>query len=263
MTYTALYRIVFLIPVLLVFSVYRTHAQPRNREIVNQSTEWFIATANIELSKRLTATAEGHLRYVGSMEPMFYITRACLDVKLNDHFSVTPLGHIYVWSYQYGKQPTPFKNNEHRLWQQVLYKHAIGRFQFDHRLRMEERFIQVHAVNPDGLIVNEGYDNKQYRVRYRFMARMPLNAPAIDPDTWFLCASDEAFISWGKNVTFHEPDQNRLYAGAGYRYGKKLTLQAGFIYQMWIKFNGAQQENNIGAQAQVTYNISLLKADPK
>lgn len=236
-------------------------AQPANREIVNQSIEWAAITSNIIVSKKLTAIVEGQFRYARDFEPMQFQARTALEIKLNDHFSIVPVGYVYTWNHQYGKQPAIFENNEHRLWEQVSYAHSLGRIKFDHRLRLEQRFIQEHSVTNEGNLIDEGYGNKQNRLRYRFMARIPINNASLQPKTWFVALYDEAFLSWGKNVTFHEPDQNRIFGGLGYEFSKMITFQGGFFYQMQIKENGAKQENNVGFQIQLNYNLSLLKTE--
>lgn len=233
-------------------------AQPANRAIVNQNIEWFSVTSNLKVSKRLTVILDGQFRFVQGFEPLQHQARTGLDVKINDHLSIVPLAYVRTWNYQYGKQPAAFANNEHRIWQQVFYKHNLWRMKVDHRIRLEQRFIQVHSQSGTE-IIDEGYTNKQNRIRYRFMSRIPINHPNIDPKTYFASVYDEAFYSWGKTVTFNEPDQNRIFAGLGYQFDKKLAVQAGFLYQMLIKSNGTKQENNTGFQVIVGYNLDLTK----
>jgi len=214
------------------------------------------------MSKRLSLILEGQFRQVTDFDPQQYQARTALDIKLNEHFSIVPLGYVYTWNYKYGKQPALFANNEHRIWQQVFYKHNIGRVKMDHRVRLEERFLEKHVSAPDGRVINEEYSVNQTRLRYRLMARVPLNKPAIEPGSYFVSAYDEIFVSWGDFVTYHEPDQNRIFAGLGYQFDKNFTLQSGFLYQMIVKANGAKQENNLGFQIQLTYNVDCTRSNP-
>src|SRR5690606_41283973 len=94
--------------------------QPANRDIVDQDLEWFSITSNIELTKTLSLMVEGQFRYAHGFEPMQYQARTALDIKVGDHFVLTPLGYVYTWNYFYGRQPAQFENNEHRIWQQVV-----------------------------------------------------------------------------------------------------------------------------------------------
>jgi len=233
-------------------------AQPANREIVTQPIEWLAVTTNWKVTPRTSMILEGQFRQVGSFEPMQYQLRTAVDIALNKHFSFVPLGYVYTWNFKYGEQPAHFVNNEHRIWEQVMYKHHAGRFNVNHRLRLEQRFIQVHTEN-GGEIIDEGYVINQNRIRYRFMTTVPIGHDKIEPKTFYGSAYDEVFLSWGENVTFHEPDQNRIFVGVGYQCNAELSIQGGPFYQMQIKANGAKQENNVGIQIQLTYNIDLTK----
>ncbi|HEX5169354.1 MAG TPA: DUF2490 domain-containing protein [Cyclobacteriaceae bacterium] len=229
-------------------------AQPAGREIVTQPVEWFSLTSTIPVTKGIKAIVEGQFRYARGFEPMQYQARTALEIKLNDHFSIIPLGYVYTWNFKYGDQPAIFENNEHRIWEQVSYKHSIGRFKLDHRLRIEQRFIQFHSMGDDGEVVNDGYVINQNRFRYRFNGKVPIKKTEIESNTYFACFYDEVFFSTGEMVTFDEPDQNRIFGGIGYQLDK-FSYQAGLFYQMLIKANGLKQENNVGVQIQFYYNF--------
>ena len=167
-------------------------AQPKNREIVNQPLEWFAFSSNLKLSKTITWMLDGQFRYASDFDQQQYQARTALEVKLSDHFTVSPLGYVYTWNYLYGEQPASFENNEHRIWEQIFYEHSISKLKIDHRLRLEQRFIESHTMmNND--IVGEGYSDKQNRLRYRIMIRMPINGPTIEAKSIFLSVYDEAF----------------------------------------------------------------------
>lgn len=200
--------------------------------------------------------AEGQFRFAGSLDPMQFQFRTGADVQLVKGLSIMPLGYVYTWNPSYGKQPNQFVNNEHRIFQQVTYKHHVGRLAFNHRARLEERFIQVH-VRQNGETVSQGYHYTASRFRYRMTLSVPLNNEAIGPKTWFASAYDEIFFSWGPKVSYRESDQNRIFAGLGYQVDKKFTVMAGGFYQLLIKANGTMQENNVGLLASLTYNLDL------
>jgi len=233
-------------------------AQPRPNDRVTQGVEWFQLTNNIKVHKRVSLLAEGVFRFAGDFEPMQFQVRVGADIHLTKNLSIMPLGYVYTWNPTYGKQPAKFVNNEHRIYQQVAYKHRLGRVQISHRGRIEERRIQVHTVE-NGDVINQGYDLSLLRARYRLMANIPLNGTEIGPKTMFVRLYGETLMEWGKAVVYHRPDQNRLYAGLGYQTGNKLMITGGAIYQMLVKLNGVQQENNVGFQIQATYNFDLTK----
>jgi Protein of unknown function (DUF2490) len=231
-----------------------------NRETVTQATEWFVVTSNIKVHKRIGILAEGQFRYVGTFDPMQFQFRTGADININKNLSVMPLGYVYIWNPIYGKQPASFVNNEHRIFEQVAYKHKIGRFNISHRARLEQRYVEVHEAN-NSEIINRGYELYLNRARYRLMVNVPLNHATMEPQTLYASLYNEIFVEWGRNVVYHKPDQNRVFVGLGYQFTKTLSVQTGFFYQMLIKLSGVKQEDNIGFQLQVNYNIDLSKKD--
>lgn len=240
----------------LVTSV--TLAQSASRDKVAQGIEWFSFASNIKVHKKLSVLAEGQFRFAGQFEPMQFQFRTAAELHVTKNLSIVPLGYVYTWNPTYGKQPNKFVNNEHRIFQQVTFKHRVGRVAFSHRGRLEQRFIEVHTTQ-NGEVINQGYDLYLNRFRYRLNMNIPLNKPEIDEKTVFASFYNEVFVDFGKNVIYHNPDQNRLFAGIGYQPGKKFTVTTGFLYHMLIKLNGVQQENNFGVQMNLAYNIDLTK----
>ena len=237
-----------------------TLAQSASKEKVTQGIEWFSFASNIKVHKKLTVLAEGQFRFAGQFEPMQFQFRTATDLHVTKNLSIAPLGYVYTWNPTYGKQPNKFVNNEHRIFQQVQYKHRAGRIAFSHRGRIEQRFIQVHSTQ-NGEVINEGYDLYLNRFRYRLNMNIPLNKPEIGEKTVFASFYNEVFVDFGKNAKYHKPDQNRAFAGVGYQVSKKLTVTTGFLYQMLVKLNGVQQENNFGVQMNFAYNIDLTNPD--
>lgn len=191
--------------------------------------------------------------------------------RIAPEFSVTPrfsiaLGYTYVWNYQYGKQPTTYVNNEHRVYQQFIYKHKWGSTMVQHRLRTEERFIQDHSKDINGEEIDHGYINRQFRIRYRLSVQVPLTTQAdrasmsMDARSYYLFVYDELFMSWGERVTYHEIDQNRGFIGLGYQFTKDFSIQSGAFYMLFIKANGTLQENNIGVGTWLIYNFDFSKS---
>lgn len=234
------------------------------RATVNQFADWYSATSTMKFTDRFNLYVDLQSRYAGT-EGMQHQFRVSGDFITSSRFSFSPLGYVYIWNSQYGKQPMTYVNNEHRIYQQFTYKHKMGGTIAQHRIRTEERFIQYHAKDPTGEVVDHGYINKQLRVRYRASFQVPLThqesraSLSIDAKSWYLFLYDELFVSWGEMVTYHEIDQNRIFVGAGYQFTKDFTIQSGFFYQMLVKANGAQQENNIGIGTWLIYNFDFRK----
>ena len=143
------------------------------------------------------------------------IEQLLLRTGLNYHISPTAFvtaGYGYIASHAYESEQTDPESTEHRIWQQLIMTNKVGRVKFEHRYRIEQRW------------VNDDYRN---RLRYRLMAFIPLNKPNIEPGTFFLGLYDEIFVN--TKQTFF--DRNRLYGALGYQINKPVQVQLGFLHQ--------------------------------
>lgn len=251
-------QLTFFISLIAFFGAILQVSGQAERETVTQSIQWTSLNSNIKLHEKFSLAVDGQIRFAefGMMQNQ---VRAGLEIYVTKKLSIIPVHYSYIWNYQYGKQPASFINNEHRIGQQVSYKHGLGRISMNHRFRTEERFIQVHSKNAENEIVNEGFINKQFRIRYRVLFNIPINKNKMEAGTLYASIWDEVFMSRGKLVTFEKPDQNRIFGGIGYQFSKDFAIQGGFLYQALVKANGVKQENNMGLLLQVNYNFDLSK----
>jgi hypothetical protein len=247
--------------VTLLFLVEAAIAQSTPRQTVDQSITWLSINSNVKLSKKWSAVVDGQFRFVKDMENMQHMLRIGASYDITSKLSIVPVGYAYIWNYKYGEQPAGFVNNEHRIWQQVFYKHKVSFISINHRLRLEERFLQNRNAVNEGTPESNAYSDDQMRVRYRFLANIPLNKKSMEAKTIYLSIWDELFVSWGKSVTYNKINQNRIFVGPGYQFTKALSVQGGYFYQLLVKANGAKQENNKGILLQVNYNVDLSKKD--
>lgn len=237
----------------MIFASLVGSAQSVERDVVTQPLEWFALNSNISIHKKYGLAFDSQLRFAGKLESAQHYVRVGFDFYVTPQLSIVPIGGMYVWNFKYGEQPAAYVNNEKRIWQQVLYKHDFGRLHFNHRFRMEERFIQNKSTGSDD------YSAELYRARYRFLVNIGLNKEKLEPGAWYLSVWDEFFYGWGKGDTFDKIDQNRLSIAVGYQIAPKISFTAGVLYQILVKKNGAEQENNIGPLVQFNYNFDFSK----
>ena len=143
------------------------------------------------------------------------VEQLLLRVGLNYHFSekaIATAGYAYIPSYVYESEQNSQEFEEHRIWQQFILTNKVGRIKFEHRYRVEQRW------------VNQDYKN---RLRYRLMLFVPLNKPVIEKGTLFLGFYDEIFI----NIKESFFDRNRLYGALGYQINKDISIQTGILHQ--------------------------------
>ena len=163
------------------------------------------------------------------------LLRTGLNYHLSSSSSVT-LGYGFIPSYVYESEQKKPEITEHRIFQQLIMTNKIGRIKFEHRYRIEQRW------------VNDDYRN---RLRYRLMAFIPINKPVIEEGTFFLGLFDEVFMNT-KNTFF---DRNRLYGALGYQISKTTQVQLGYLYQ---------RVNDFGKhhlQAAVVFNPDFRKKE--
>ena len=143
------------------------------------------------------------------------IEQLLLRIGLNFHFSdkaFVSAGYAYISSYEYDSQQKSPEVEENRIWEQFILKNNVGRVKFEHRYRIEQRW------------VNQDYKN---RLRYRLMLFIPINKPIIEKGSIFFGLYDEIFIN--TNDPFF--DRNRLYGALGYQFNKPTSLQVGMMHQ--------------------------------
>jgi len=143
------------------------------------------------------------------------IEQLLLRTGLNYHLkpnAIITLGYGYIASHDFESEQKEPESRESRIFQQLILTNKVGRVKFEHRYRIEQRW------------VNDDYRN---RLRYRLMAFIPLNKPTITKGTLFLGLYDEIFMN--TKETFF--DRNRLYGALGYQFSKTTQVQVGYLYQ--------------------------------
>lgn len=254
-------RLLKLLAILCILFANHLHAQPKGRSVVDQSITWSSYSGFLKFTPRTNLFLDGHFRFASgvtpntAIEPMQVLLRTHLQFNLIGKLTFAPFGFAYIHNYQYGKQPVAIVNHERRIYQEIALSHSWGKATIGHRLRTEERFIEEHSTATDPL--PQGFTNKQFRIRYRFIVTRPIGKEKIEPGTFFTQSFYEGFISRGKKVTFNDIDQNRIFFGLGYQPIKGLNLSTGWFYQMLVKTNGAKQENNFGLMFMAVQNIDL------
>ena len=148
------------------------------------------------------------------------IEQLLLRTGLNYHFSEKAFvtgGYAYIANHEFESEQSAPETEEHRIWQQFILTNTLGRVKFEHRYRLEQRWVRNDFRN---------------RFRYRLMLFIPLNKPKIEEGTLFAGIYDEVFLN-GKKDFF---DRNRLYGALGYQLSKTTSLQIGMMHQQLSDF---------------------------
>lgn len=129
---------------------------------------------------------------------------------------------------------TPALQKEIRTWLELSFKQKFNRFNFEHRVRVEQRFI---------------LNNYKNRVKYRLALMLPINKAELIPGCIYLSLNDELWMPQHGVVI----EKNRLYAGLGYKLNGNAALQVGCVNDNNYKAHDHLVKNNL--QIMMIYNF--------
>lgn len=163
-----------------------------------------------------------------------YQLRPGLNYALSRSILLT-FGYAFTKSYPYGDFPASKSISEHRIYQQGLISWRWRSIPLQHRIRLEQRFIQ-YPQSPSTWT----YQN---RFRYLFKADIPLRKDGRGQTLWYLPVFNEILIGIPPNHGASAFDQNRLFVGIG-RVLPMAKLEAGYMKQFVAQRNGRVFELN-------------------
>lgn len=228
------------------------------KNISDQRHGWYMYFGNHKLTDKISLHTEYQWRrndIITNWQQS--LSRIGIDYKLSPNVMVTG-GYGFIVTFPYGDQPIKHKAHEHRIWEQMIITQSSGRFFFNHRFRLEQRYLENRLDNGDGTSSKDGYTYRN-RARYRFLVNFPLNKSSMEKGTVFLSAYDEVFLQFGPNFGINYLDQNRLYGSVGYMFSSNANFQIGYLNHFVIKSNGLDAENNHTFQLSLSYNFDFRK----
>lgn len=223
------------------------------RDVATNTNAWLMYFGDHAFARRWALHAEAQVRRADVVDGwQQLLLRPGLIYALAPNARVTA-GYAFIRSWPYGDQPSPARFDEDRSWQQLQLGHATGRVVWQHRYRLEQRWVNVPLAS--------GGSDRRYSNRGRYFAKVvvPLRGRTIDAGEPFLAAYDELFASWGRNVGRNALDQNRLYGALGWRLGAATRVEAGYLQQFVLKPDGVRAERNHTLQLAVFQNAPLFR----
>ena len=188
-------------------------ARAQNAE--DQLGNWLIYNGTFRFSDHWSLFTEGHVRL---WEVASNLNE--LLVRATAHYNFTPdvmvgLGYVRADAWPYGDGSR--ERIENRLYQQFALWLSWDRTRFEHRYRLEQRWLR-----------SGGETLYSSRVRYRLQVTTPLNRKSMEAGAIFLNLYDEVFLNFDETRAF---DQNRLYGAGGYQFTEHSNLQLGLLWQ--------------------------------
>ncbi|MGK6340608.1 DUF2490 domain-containing protein [Chryseobacterium sp. DT-3] len=200
----------------------------------NDLGAWYMYFGNNKISKKLNWHNEVQYRNfdaVGDLEQLLIRTGIGYDLTENNNNILLGYGFILSQPYVNGEKK---ENIEHRIFQQFITKQKFGRFNLQHRYRLEERFLQ---------------DDFRMRFRYMIGLNIPITQKEMLPKSLYASVYNEIFLHFDSPVF----DRNRVYGALGYVINKNMRIEAGYMNQI--------QENRNRGQIQIGFynNIPFNK----
>lgn len=191
---------------------------------------WYMYFGNNKISDKFNFHNEVQYRNfnaVGDLEQL--LLRTGIGYDLTENNNNVMLGYAFILSRPFVNGEKT-ENIEHRIFQQYITKQKFGRFNLQHRYRLEERFLQVDF---------------RMRFRYQIGLSLPLNNKEMLPKTLYASLYNEIFLNLD-SPTF---DRNRVYGALGYVINKNMKIEVGYMNQL--------QENKNRGQIQIGFYNNL------
>lgn len=170
---------------------------------------WYMYFGTNKISEKLSIHSEAQFRFYETTQNF---NQLLLRTGLNYHINadaIVTLGYGYISTDgTFEEFPEEINSKENRIFQQLILKNKVGEFRFEHRYRLEQRFIDFGETT-----------DTQHRARYRLQVTLPLT------DTFFVNVYDEVFLNLQDEVF----GQNRLYMALGVHITNNSSLQLGYL----------------------------------
>lgn len=177
--------------------------QSQSKTVKNINQQWIQYYGQLKLDSRWAFFADGGYRVEDNFSKRAqYIARVAMGYALNPSISLA-VGFANSGSYTSAK----LSKEEFRPYEELALHSKIGNLTFNHRFRVEERYINPVSNHQ---ILHPGTFN--FRFRYSFMAGIPIiSLSKSKPGSRILLyLGDEIFLNAGKNIVYNVFDQNRL-----------------------------------------------------
>jgi hypothetical protein len=192
---------------------------------VGQATgSWSTAGIKGNFNDHWGAFGEFQMRSLSFYDRFYYYElKGGATYSLNKKFSMS-LATGYYNTFNGGEAFEDYsKQKEFRIFEQFNYEQEWSVLEIEHRLRVEQRF-------------RDRYAN---RFRYRCNISAPLNKKKITRGAFYLSCYDEVFFT-DETPVFA---RNRFFAGGGYQFTNKFSLQMGWLRQNDYSGNSSRNRN--------------------
>lgn len=211
---------------------------------------WYSYFTDLAVNDRFALHFDTSYRLIDDSTWRQWVVRPGVNIGLSENWSLS-LTYGYFKANPNGLRVDTYAVPEHRLHQQFTYRHGIGRLAARHRIRNEQRWIGTERRDD----APRAYRFME-RLRYLFRTDIPLRRAAGESPSVYLSLYDEVAVRFGYRGTSYF-DQNRLYAGLGFRPRPSTTIEFGAFGQRFKPMSGERLEHNVMVLVSVTTNMPL------
>ncbi len=223
----------FFITIILIITYTSSHAQD-NQSLGN----WNSVIVKGKFSPKWSLLGESHIRSSNyDFKYDYFEIKVGVGYAIFRNFTGSIGTGFFNTDEPGGFFRTPALQKELRTWLELNLKQTFKRFYFEHRVRLEQRFIS---------------DKYKNRLKYRLGLLVPINKTEMVQGSIYLALGDELFMpQYGPVV-----EKNRFYVGAGYKMNKNTVLQIGSINDNDYKSNNHSVKNYL--QIMLIYDFTNL-----
>lgn len=224
-------RKIFLIALVLLLPFGKLLAQT-----VHQNSGWLFLLNNTKFNKKWGLQLDVQMRSADDWKYLRNtLVRPAVQYFINDKHNVA-LGYLWQTTQNQMEGSANTFLHEHRIFEQYIYTHKLKSVFASHRVRVEQRFIER---------ANETVFAQRFRYFFRLIQPLQKTQASFTKGA-FVALQNEVFLNFQNKVKINNSvfDQNRLYLAAGYRFSKKVDLEAGYMNQA-VKNTSNHTNNNI------------------
>lgn len=240
----------------LIACTFQLYAQNKTKS--HNAGSWYVLSTDMKFNHNIGLHLDMQLRlsdFITTWQQIFF--RPGINYHLNDKMFFN-LSYLYLETFPYGKFPAKSRFPEHAIWESFNLKNQYNKIEWISRYQLEQRFIKT-PIAIDSL--NYKIGDAVYSNRFRILNRLsiPFKENSIIDKSFYFTTFDELFINFGKNVAKNLFDQNRFFAGIGYKIPKTGRLEVGYLAQTILKSDGIKMETNHIFQVALFSNFNLKK----
>ena len=198
----------------------------------SETAGWFFLSHSHKFAKKWSYMTDVQLRSSPGFEFLQNILiRPGLLYQITEKQSVG-IGYTYFATWEHNELPRTFEP-ENRIFEQYILELEFGRLMLNNRFRLEQRFIQQTSGNVFA-----------QRLRHQVQAKIRLNVDTAFKKGWYLNLQNEIFLNIQNKEKLNNNffDQNRPYAGIGYRFAKKIETELGYYHRYQLENDSRKKE---------------------